>query len=326
MLHLKSSNLLKNKTMILYNNIFAGKNAENAIKITCDEIKALADNSKLDTSVIYRITDYKITKFSNDTQTSKEHYFDILVTAYNSSKLSPWAGATVHDVDEYYNDMQLRQWYLEYYLLDYTIGYEDNTLIESYPKNPNGIIAYLKDHYNNRARFDFKNLAFNGYLLFDGYDNIDYSQKTDWGVRNFNYNCLFIPEVKLESDQYLNIWGICENVNFSMQNTFFLHDKETSFNEIRDFTLDGALLIKNSQNISITNTNINSPNHFTSEIFNVIFNEISGCDNVNIYDCSGLTINGNLYDKTFKYIRSKTVTVGDAHLYTTKEETTQIIE
>ena len=140
--------------MILYNNIFqTGSTGTTPIKITVAELKALADASQLDTNAVYQITDYEITKFSMSSRGTIKRYFDILVQPYSNNKLYKNAAATRHDGDTIYNEFELRQWQIEYYLGNYTQDYDQvlwADLSMTYG-NPNGEILYLKDHNNNEA-------------------------------------------------------------------------------------------------------------------------------------------------------------------------------
>ena len=155
------------------------------VEITYSELKSLADSASLVPGTKYRITDF-VTEFVNSSDLkSAMHAFDIVVTAVSNSALSKKAEARVHDGDIYFGS-EIEKWELNY-----------NISSNTYKK---GSITFLRDHNNNEASYDFKNVMFQGddmdapdnyFYTFSGIDSydtyaniIDLSQQPDSSVRN----------------------------------------------------------------------------------------------------------------------------------------------
>lgn len=312
--------------MILYNNVFSGgKTEDNIVKITVDEIKELANNSELDTNKIYQITDYQINSFSPNAGIygSRENYYDILVTANSSNKLNMNAAATKHENDNYYNEIDLSQWQLKYAIQNITYGYDSGIEDLEYPTydNNKGIILYLKDHKNNEALFDFKNLTINGYLLFDDKNKIDNSQKEiNTGVRNTSYLTLPYLFNYLGSTKYVNIFGDCNNIKINGQSKI-VHEMTSTFNisQIKNLELTGTMILKSSGHEFYDVKIINCGDLNIGSGMNVEF------DNVNIINCKDVTIETySMKYTTIKNLSQKTVshnyTNGDPFTIFCKEE------
>lgn len=298
--------------MIIYNNIFqtiAGSTNE-PVKVTVEEIKALANAAKLDLNAVYQITDYQINSFAprEDIYNTRGHYFDILVTAYSTNKINMSAAVTKHDGDTYYNEIDLCRWLCNYAIKGITQDFDYDTLEQlQYPSynNDKGIILYLKDHRNNEAQFDFKNLTINGFLLFDNKNKVDESQiatKND-GVRNTSYMTMPHHFNNLESTQYINIYGNCNNVQIS-SNAMIIHSNVSTFNinNLTNFIVQGNLTL-NSAGTEIYDTQI-------IDSFNIkIGNGMNlNLQSVQIYNCSNLNIQTyDMRNATFKNLSSKEV-------------------
>ena len=120
--------------------------------ITYEELKQLADNSKLEVGAIYRITDYVTTSTQPNTQ-SAGHQFDIIVRALGENILSEEAKAIQSENDEYFANSNLSAWQV-WYTLDNDIskyGWADE-------ENGKGVIYRLIDENGNDAPYDFKNI------------------------------------------------------------------------------------------------------------------------------------------------------------------------
>lgn len=84
-------------------------------KVTYAELVALRAKSQLIPGQQYRIIDYICTT-SQETSTSAEHPFDIIVIADNESVLNENARAIQHDGDDYFAEANLSAWQLKYCL------------------------------------------------------------------------------------------------------------------------------------------------------------------------------------------------------------------
>lgn len=323
--------------MILYNNIFqTGSTGTAPIKIKVAELKALADASQLDTNAIYQITDYEITKFAIDRRGTIKRYFDILVQPYSNNKLYKNAAATRHDGDTIYNEFEIRQWQIEYYLGNYTQDYDQILWAEQSMTygNPNGEILYLKDHNNNEAYFDFKNITFNGVLLFGGYDNVDYSQfPNNIGVSDVHVLNSQIHIQQFSENDYINIFGY--NIkNVYLLDGIIIHDTVTYFENLFNVKISNETDLKiygGGQAISIQNFQIKT-NSLTSIQIGDESNTVLSLSNIDIVDCLNLIIlpvDSMMYNTTFKFIQNKTVNVGfeisSSTIYTTKADAVNLI-
>ena len=128
--------------------------------ITYSNLKTLRDNSGLLPGKWYRITDYKTTTNTTNTQ-SANHVFDILVMAVYRNALSEIAFVTKNASDTYFSSCELQAWELRYCLDNdkNRFAWALNTA------EGRGVIYYMKDEYNNEAPYDFKNIQFKDYLV-----------------------------------------------------------------------------------------------------------------------------------------------------------------
>ena len=120
--------------------------------ITYEELKQLADNSKLEVGAIYRITDYVTMSTQPNTQ-SAGHQFDIIIRALGENILDEEAKAIQSENDEYFANSNLSAWQV-WYTLDNDIskyGWADE-------ENGKGVIYRLIDENGNDAPYDFKNI------------------------------------------------------------------------------------------------------------------------------------------------------------------------
>lgn len=303
--------------MILYNNIFGVKSDAQPIKVTVEEIKTLAINSQLDINAVYQITDYQITNFINDKYSSTGHYFDILVTPYNNQKLNANAAATKHDGDTYYNEIDLRCWKLEYFIKDCTYGYEDNIIVTEFhnTNNPYGVITYLCDHSNNEAYFDFKNIAINGYKLFEGYDHIDYSQRNINGVSCVK-NCSMLSLDYLDgipdTESLVNLFPFCQNITLTpYSDAIIIHDNSVTYFTIINFTLSGWLKITEIDSVDIEDCrfidNFRASTSSYQDEFSIHLYTTANVKATTIMRCSALTLTGYLDDMMFIDLHNKQI-------------------
>jgi hypothetical protein len=128
--------------------------AENTIKTTWAELKALRDESKLNAGTFYRITDYVTTTTQAKTK-SANHPFDVIVLALSENTLCEDAKAILHEGDTYFADSDLSAWELKYCLdNDKTrFAWADET-------NGKGVIYRMIDEKRNDCPYDFKNILF----------------------------------------------------------------------------------------------------------------------------------------------------------------------
>lgn len=169
--------------MTLYNNVFVGgKTKDNIVKITIDQLKELGAAKNFDTSVVYQLTDYEAIdgwtegltqKFSNNGKR-----FDILLKATSNDFLSCSAGATQHEGDNSFSEINLSKWRLTYYCEGLPFKDFSYLSISALPINminSKGCIIILIDQNNNTVNFDFKTILINGNPLF-GYKEIEISE------------------------------------------------------------------------------------------------------------------------------------------------------
>lgn len=323
--------------MILYNNIFqTGSTSTAPIKITVAELKALADASQLDTNAIYQITDYEITKFSMSSRGSIKRYFDILVQPYSNNKLYKNAAATRHDGDTIYNEFELRQWQIEYYLGNYTKDYDQVSWadVSMTYGNPNGEILYLKDHNNNEAPFDFKNITFNGILLFGDYNNVDYSQMNNaMGCSDVHLKALSIHYSEFLENQYINIFGQVRNV--WLDDSIIIHNADISFQTLFNINISGQISLEiysDTKDFILSNLQIKGSSASTIKIGNEN-SPVSRIENTDIIYCRDiiiLPVDSMISNTTFKFINSHTINAASNNdtstiIYTTKADTVNLI-
>lgn len=287
--------------MILYNNIFAGgKTKDNIIKVTYAELDALGKAKNFDTSVVYQLTDYTISNNWAENKgvvlASDNHLYDILITARDNEFLNTTAAATMHDGETYFSEIELSQW-----KITYVNGYSFSTIIFLTPfinrGNPKGIIISLTDEYNNCCNFDFKNITFNGNLLF--------------GVH--------VPDIKID----LSRTGNSYNNKIELNITNLSADHILAIPMVNNTIISGNLTVNKQPDEGVWNCNIVlSFIHIidTSVIFNLKAHQSSNvtinCNNNPIEDleiikCTDTLINNGQYASysTIQFLNAKTVEV-----------------
>ena len=131
--------------------------------VTYSELVDLRNGGKLVAGCLYRITDYVTTVFSaSGNERSAGHPFDIIVRAISERELSEHAFAIMHEGDEYFASANLKAWKIWYSL--------DNNL-QKYAwadvENGKGVIYRMIDEWDNDAPYDFKNIQFKRFKVYD---------------------------------------------------------------------------------------------------------------------------------------------------------------
>ena len=137
---------------------------EKTINILYDDLVALRDSNNLIPGQFYRITDY-VTTIANDPEArSAGHPFDIIVLATATDTLSEEAHAirSARDTDNYFADANLNAWKV-WYSLD-----NDTTRFQwADTENGKGVIWRMIDEWQNDCPYDFKNVQFKRYCVYD---------------------------------------------------------------------------------------------------------------------------------------------------------------
>ena len=132
--------------------------------VTYAQLVTLRNNSGLVAGQWYRITDY-ITTVANDTEArSAGHPFDLLVMATSANTLSEEAKAikSSRDSNGYFADANLNAWKV-WYCLD-----NDTTRFQwADAENGKGVIWRMIDEWQNDCPYDFKNVQFKRYCVYD---------------------------------------------------------------------------------------------------------------------------------------------------------------
>lgn len=312
--------------MILYNNVFAGSANKEVVKVIYDELLDLKNNGKLDTDVVYQLTDYVDSDFKTysvgNVLTSGTNYFDLLLTALDGSNLATKAGATMHDGIDYYTEDELSQYELIYYIDGESIpsAYRASSIF-SFTSENKGYILFLKDQFNNKVNFNFKNVLINNYHLFDlgnrygwadsslikfnsslyGYshDNdciIDFNF-TKIGERN-DYGCL-LTNCKINNSI---ITGVADNA-ILINSAFLGTNQEAWQSKLINSTLIDSILDNSGRNNS-------------NEIYNI---KLIKCKKIKLlqsglnitgYNCEEITFNNNIaYNCHLTSLKTQTLDV-----------------
>lgn len=321
--------------MILYNNVFAGgKTKDNIVKVTYTELAALGAAKKFDTKVIYQLTDYTI---SNNWEENKgvklaslNHLYDILIAPISNEYLSVNCAATMHDGETYFTEIELSQWKIKYaciYSFSIPYFYNINT------GNPKGTIFELTDESNNTCNFDFKNITFNGNLIYGmsipdpehGETIIDTSRG---GIVANNRYDIVIKNISSE-DLFGGI--LCYN---SIIYSGYVSRIKT--NTVED---DSKTIVLNNVNLYGSEIRINSNqpdmylvNFNAHQAINILIKgDVTSIENVEINNCTDCVINNAEYinNTTFQFLNAKTVDL-EPHLnqrliVTPTEDKTKII-
>lgn len=297
--------------MILYNNVFAGgKTKDNIVKVTYTELAALGAAKNFDTSVVYQLTDYTI---SNTWAQNKgvvlgtlNHLYDILIAPVSKEILSINCAATIHEGETYFNEIELSQWKIKY-ICQYTLALPYMIVINE--GNPKGSIIELTDGSNNTCNFDFKNITFNGNLIFSySQDNIQLDTSRMGSVYNNKY---YISIDNMTKDDHFN--GLmC--VDVKIYSGFISLIKENT---------EGKILILTNVNshsseirINCSQTEISIMKMRTFQARNILINtDLTTIENVEINNCQDCVINNgtNINNTTLQFLNGKTIDL-EAHL------------
>lgn len=294
--------------MILYNNVFAGgKTKDNIVKVTYSELAALGAAKNFDTSVVYQLTDYTI---SNTWAQNKgvvlgslNHLYDILIAPVSKEILSINCAATIHDGETYFNEIELSQWKIKY-ICQYTLTLPYITVIND--RNPKGSIVELTDESNNTCNFDFKNITFNGNLIFS-YSQGDLQFDTSRLGTVYN-NQYYISIENMTNQDYFNglfFYNVKINSGF-----ISLTNKECIF-------IAQEVDLINSE-IRINSTQVESEilKLRANQAKNILINTDSkSIKNVEINNCQDCVINNgtNINNTTLQFLNGKTIYL-EAHL------------
>lgn len=132
--------------------------------VTYAQLVTLRNNSGLVAGQWYRITDY-MTTVANDTEArSAGHPFDLLVMATSSNTLSEEAKAikSSRDSNGYFADANLNAWKVWYCLDNDTTRFQWADV-----ENGKGVIWRMIDEWQNDCPYDFKNVQFKRYCVYD---------------------------------------------------------------------------------------------------------------------------------------------------------------
>lgn len=297
--------------MILYNNVFAGgKTKDNIVKVTYTELAALGAAKNYDTSVVYQLTDYTI---SNTWAQNKgvvlgslNHLYDILIAPVNKENLSINCAATIHEGETYFNEIELSQWKIKY-ICQYTLSLPYMIVINQ--GNPKGSIIELTDESNNTCNFDFKNITFNGNLIFSySQDNIQLDTSRMGTVYNNEY---YISIDNMTKDDHFN-GLICSDVKIYFG--FISLIKENTEGKI--LTLTNVNSYSSEIRINSSQTEISIMKMRAFQARNILINTDSiMIENVEINNCQDCVINNgtNINNTTLQFLNGKTIDLG-AHL------------
>ena len=132
--------------------------------VTYAQLVTLRNNSGLVAGQWYRITDY-MTTVANDTEArSAGHPFDLLVMATSSNTLSEEAKTikSSRDSNGYFADANLNAWKVWYCLDNDTTRFQWADV-----ENGKGVIWRMIDEWQNDCPYDFKNVQFKRYCVYD---------------------------------------------------------------------------------------------------------------------------------------------------------------
>lgn len=296
--------------MILYNNVFAGgKTKDNIVKVTYAELAALGAAKNYDTSVVYQLTDYTISNTwalnKGVVLGSRNHLYDILIAPVSNEKLNINCAATIHEGETYFNEIELSQWKIKYFC-EYTLTLPYITVINY--RNPKGSIVELTDESNNTCNFDFKNITFNGNLIFSYSEgNIQLDTSRLGTVYNNRY---YISIENMTNQDHFNGLFFC---NVKINNGFIsLTNKESIFAAQEVDLFNSEIRINETQSESL----ILKLRAYNAK--NILINtESNGIENVEINNCTDCVINNgtNINNTTLQFLNGKTIDL-EAHLNT----------
>lgn len=148
-------------TTLYTNNELATKDdIKTTVNITYSELVDLKSNSKLESGVYYRITDYVTTTNgasanSSEPSRSAGHQFDVIIQALGPSDLAEIGTCTLHEGDTYFAGQNVSGWQIWYHLENDKTKYQWADTV-----NGKGVIYRMIDERNNDFPYDFKNIQF----------------------------------------------------------------------------------------------------------------------------------------------------------------------
>lgn len=295
--------------MILYNNVFSGgKTKDNIVKVTYAELAALGAAKKFDTNVIYQLTDFTI---SNNWEENKgvklaslNHLYDILIAPISNEYLNVNCAATMHDGETYFTEIELSQWKIKYgcnYSLTLPYFYNINR------GNPKGTIFELTDESNNTCNFDFKNITFNGNLIYglslDGKTRIDTSR---CGIVSNNRYYINIKNISQE-DLFC---GILFDNSIIHKGYISRIKTNTEEDDSKIISLNNVNLYGSEIRINSNQTDLFLVNIKAYQAMNILIKgDVTSIENVEINNCTDCVINNPEYinNTTFQFLNAKTV-------------------
>lgn len=299
--------------MILYNNVFSGgKTKDNIVKVTYAELAALGAAKKFDTSVIYQLTDFTISDNWEENKgvklASLNHLYDILIAPISNESLSVNCAATMHDGETYFTEIELSQWKIKYgciYSFVLPFFYNINR------GNPKGTIFELIDESNNTCNFDFKNITFNGNLIY----GISIPDPEHGKTIIDTSRC----GVVINNRYYINIKNISQEDLFGglMCYNSIIHDGYVSRIKTNTEEDDSKIIALNNVNLYGSEIRINSnqsdmflANFNAHQAMNILIKgDVTSIENVEINNCTDCVINNVEYinNTTFQFLNAKTV-------------------
>lgn len=321
--------------MILYNNVFSGgKTKDNIVKVTYAELAALGAAKKFDTKVIYQLTDFTISnnwEVNNGVElASLNHLYDILIAPISNESLSVNCAATMHDGETYFTEIELSQWKIKYgCIYSYSLPFFYNVN----KGNPKGTIFELTDESNNTCNFDFKNITFNGNLIYGvsftdpehGKTIVDSSRA---GVVSNNKYYINIKNISKE-----DLFGGLMSYNSIIYYGYVSRIKtNTEEDDSKIIALNNANLMISEIRINSNQSDMNLLNFKSYQSKNILIKgDVTSIENVEINNCTDCVINNAEYisNTTFQFLNAKTVDL-EPHLnqrliVTPTEDKTKII-
>lgn len=296
--------------MIVYNNVFSGgKTKDNIVKVTYAELAALGAAKNYDTSVVYQLTDYTISNTWAENKGvvlgSLNHLYDILIAPVSNEKLNINCAATIHEGETYFNEIELSQWKIKYFC-EYTSTLPYFTVINY--RNPKGSIVELTDESNNTCNFDFKNITFNGNLIFS-YSKGNIQLDTSRLGTVYNNQYYISIENMTNQDHFSGIIFCNVKINYGFISLT---------NKVSIFAAQEVDLFNSEIRINETQNEFSIFKLRAYNAKNILINtESNGFGNVEINNCTDCVINNgtNIDNTTLQFLNGKTIDL-EAHLNT----------
>ena len=258
--------------------------------VTYAQLVSLVGSATLVPGMLYRITNYTCTTSQANT-TVKGRYFDIIVLALTTSKLSEdaYAAHSVRDTANVFTSCNLSAWRLKYSL-------QGGSTLFSWGGNVNstGTIYYMKDEWGNECGYDFKNIAYlrgGEYVFTFGTSSIDDT------ILGNSYNNVIAP--KLAGKKYylpLNVFGMsCYNNKLGNNCESNVFGTGCHTNTLGSFSLSNTF---GNNCYIITLDEVCNGNVFSADCYNIILLKRSGYNTFNNggykhrlgYNCTNNTI------------------------------------